>query len=258
VADSPREAQGYEPVTLTIQVQDAGACTMRVCAPRLEAAVTDCPDAPVSLITGVPEAAEPAGTAKTWKDGPAAGAGAHAKAQPMFHGAAVVVKDALVQLPFCCGDSRRTRAGPAAADDGVVDPAAVVVVAPATVVVVLAPAAAVVVVAPAAAVVVVAPPAAVVVVAPAPDEGGGVSLGGNLPLPSVDALEEPPPVSPFIHMPKIAATRLAVSSCQVRQVRFSLILSWPGSGDSSASALSVGDVIGQVEIPFESALTTAA
>jgi hypothetical protein len=263
VADSPREAQRYEPVTLTIQVQDAGACTMSVCAPRLEAAVTDCPDAPVSLIAGVPEAAEPAGTANTWNDGPAAGAGAHAKAHPMFQGAAVVVNDVLVQLPFCCGDSKRTRAGPAAADDGVDEAAVVVVTPPAAVVVVAPPAAVVVVVAPAAAVVVVvAPPAAVVVVLPADEPAVPELSAGSLPLPPLDALDAPPPpVSPFTHIPKTAAITATVSSCHVLQDRRSLILRSPGPGrsweDASAFGLSGGIVTAQVEIPFEPALTTA-
>jgi hypothetical protein len=165
---------------LTIQVHVAAACTTSVCDPRLDAAVTDCPDAPVSLMTGVPEAADPAGTANTWNDGPAAGAGAHWKAQPMFHGATVVVNDVLVQLPFCCGDSRRTRAGPAAVA-GDVDGTAVVVVDPPAAVVVVDPPAAVVVVDPPAAVVVVAPPAAVVVVEPADGPEAPELAGGNVP-----------------------------------------------------------------------------
>jgi len=215
---------------LTIQVQEAGACTTSVCAPRLDAVVTDCPDVPVSLIAGVPEAAEPAGVTNTWNDGPAAGAGAHWKAQPIFHGAAVVVNDVLVQLPLSCGDSRRTRAGPAAAVDEV-DEAAVVVVEPPAAVVVVEPPAAVVVVEPPAAVVVVEPPAVVVVVEPpAVDELEGVALGGSLLLPALDALDAPPPVSPLIHIPKMVATRMAVRSCQVLQVRRSLILSSPRSG----------------------------
>jgi len=156
VADYPRQgirARGYEPVTLTIQTQDAGACTTSVCAPRLDCAVTDCPDGPVSLIAGVPVGADdPAGVTNTWNEGPEAGAGAQRKAQPTFHPATVVVNDGLVQLPCICGEVSRTRAGPAAAPEVVVD-------------VVVDPPAAVVVVDPPAAVVVVDPPAAVVVVA---------------------------------------------------------------------------------------------
>jgi hypothetical protein len=138
-------------VTFTTQVHPVGACTTNVCAPRVDCEVTDCPDAPVSLIAGVPVADDPAGVTDTWKDGPEAGAGAQLKAQPMFQPAAVVVKEGLVQLPDICVGPRSTRAGPAAAADEVaVDP-------PAAVVVVDPPAA-----------VVVDPPAAVVVVEPAP------------------------------------------------------------------------------------------
>jgi hypothetical protein len=86
-------------VTLTIQVQVAGACTTSVCDPRPDCAVTDCPEAPVSLIAGVPEGADPADVTNTCKDGPEAGAGTQLNAQPMFHGAAVVVNAVLVQLP---------------------------------------------------------------------------------------------------------------------------------------------------------------
>ena len=63
--------------------------------------------------------ADPAGVTNTWNDGPVAGAGAQLNAQPMFHAAAVVVNVGLVQFPCCCGDVRRTRAGPAAAADDV-------------------------------------------------------------------------------------------------------------------------------------------
>ena len=66
----------YEPVTLTIQVQLAVVCTTSVWDPRLDCEVTDCPDAPVSLIAAVPVGDEPAGTMNTWKAGPVAGAGA--------------------------------------------------------------------------------------------------------------------------------------------------------------------------------------
>src|SRR5580698_8441551 len=138
------------------QVHDAVVCTTSSCAPRLDWGVTDCPDAPVSLIAAVPvgDADDPAGVTNTWNEGPAAGAGAQLNAQPMFHGATVVVNAVLVQFPFCWGESRSWRAGPTAA------PAAVVAVVepPATVVVVDPPATVVVVVAelpPEAAVVVV-------------------------------------------------------------------------------------------------------
>jgi len=162
---------GYEPVTLTTQMQPAGACTTNVCAPSEDCAVTDCPDGPVSLIAGVPVGADPAGVTNTWNDGPEAGAGVHRNAQPMFQPATVVVNVGLVQLPWSCVGPMRTRAGPAAtaAVDGVVDPPAAVVVVvveppPAVVEVLERPATAVVVVDAFAppedgAVVVVVPPA---------------------------------------------------------------------------------------------------
>ena len=163
---------------MTIQVQAAGACTTSVCVPMLDCDVTDCPDGPVSLIAAVPLGDDPAGVTNTWNDGPAAGAGEHLNAQPMFHEATVVVNGVLVQLPVSCGDNRRTRAGPAAAVDDAVDvavdpPAAVVVVDPPAAVVVVDPPAPVVFVDPPAAVVVVTelPPAAVVVVAVLPAAG---------------------------------------------------------------------------------------
>jgi len=229
---------GYDPVTLTIQVQEAGACTTNVCDPRLDCAVTDCPDAPVSLIAGVPDAGDPAFVTSTWNDGPAAGAGAHLNAQPMFHEAAVIVNGVLVQLPWSCGEVRRTRAGPDAAVGGAV----VAVVDPPAAVVVVDPPAAVVVVDPPAAVVVVTelPPAAVVVVPalpPAGDPADDALGGGSVWLPElaplVLVLDAPPPVSPLIHIPNMTATRTAVRSCQVFQDRRSLILSSPGSGGPS-------------------------
>jgi len=185
-------------------------------------------------MAGVPEAGDPAFVTNTWNDGPAAGAGAHRKAQPMFHEAAVIVNGVLVQLPWSCGEVRRTRAGPDAAVDAVVDPPAAVVV--------VDPPAAVVVVDPPAAVVVVTelPPAAVVVVAvlPAADPEDAALGGGSFPLPKLVpvVLEAPPPLSPLIHIPKIAAIRTAVRSCQVFQDRRSLILSSPGSGLPSDDA----------------------
>ena len=147
--------RGYEPVTLTTQVQLAGACTTNVCAPSMDWAVTDCPEAPVWLIAGVPVGDDPSGVTDTSNDGPPAGAGVQLKAQPMFQLAAVVVNAGLVQLPCICVGPNRTRAGPAAAVDGGVD---VVVEPPAPVVVVVDP--------PAPVVVVVDPPAPVVVVEP--------------------------------------------------------------------------------------------
>jgi hypothetical protein len=61
-----------------------------------------------------------------------------------------------------------------------------------------------------------------------------VFAGGSVPDVVVLGLP-PPPVSPFIHIPKITATRMATSSCQVCQLRFSFILSSPGAGGWSAS-----------------------
>jgi hypothetical protein len=209
-------------------VHDAVACTTSSCAPRLDWVVTDCPDAPVSLMAAVPvgDADDPAGVTYTSKEGPAAGAGAQLNAQPMLHGATVVVKAVLVQFPFCWGESRSTRAGPAAAPDAavaVVDP-------PATVVVVDPPAAVVGVDPPAAVVVVVAePPPADVVVVLLPLAPEAVLAGGNVPDVVPVAVAVPlPPVSPLIHIPRTAATRTAVKSCQVFQLRRSLILNSPG------------------------------
>jgi hypothetical protein len=148
-------------VTLTTQVQPVGACTTKVCAPRVDCAVTDCPDAPVSLSAGVPVGDDPTGVTDTWNDGPAAGAGAQLNAQPMFQLATVVVNAGLVQLPCIWVGPMRTCAGPAAAVDDVgvvVDP----------------PAAPVVEVDPPAAVVVVDPPAMAAVVVVVPLEVGSL------------------------------------------------------------------------------------
>ena len=243
---------------MTIQVQPAGACTTSVCVPMLDCDVTDCPDGPVSLMAAVPLGDDPAGVTNTWNDGPAAGAGEHLNAQPMFHEATVVVNGVLVQLPVSCGDNRRTRAGPDAAVDDTVDvavdpPAVVVVVDPPAAVVVVDPSAPVVFVDPPAAVVVVAelPPAAVVDVAVLPAAGAPEDptlSGGSLPLSVLAPFAlDPPPVSPLIHIPKMAAIGTATKSCQVCQDRRSLSLSSPGSGGTSddaddASPLSEVDV----------------
>lgn len=194
-------------------------------------------------MAAVPEGGDPAGVTNTWNEGPVAGAGAQRNAHPMFHGAAVVVNEGLVQLPVSWGEVTKTRAGPpAAVDDPVVDveavadpPGAVVVVDP-----------------PALVVVVVAepPPATVVVVTELPTAGSGADAalgGGSFSFPEVDPLAlEVPPVSPLIHIPKMTATRTAVKSCHVFQDRRSLILSSPGWGKSSDTggtpALSEGDV----------------
>ena len=158
-------------MTLTIQVQDAGACTTSVCDPRLDCAVTDCPDAPVSLIAGAPDGAEPAGVTNTWNEAPETGAGAHLNAQPMFHGAAVVVNGVLVQFPCCCGEMRSWRAGPGAGVEPVGNVVGVVADPPATVVVVDPPATVVVVTEP--------PPAVVVVLVALPADEEAAFGGGR-------------------------------------------------------------------------------
>jgi hypothetical protein len=141
----------------------------------------------------------------------------------MFHPAAVVVNAGLVQFPDCCGDVSRTRAGPAAA----VDPLGgeVVVEIPAAVVVVVLPL-------PPGVVVVVEPAAPGTVVVGAPPESGVEALGGGsvpVVLVASAALDvPPPPVSPLIAIPTMAATIMAVRSCHVLHDRRSLILSSPG------------------------------
>jgi hypothetical protein len=211
--------------------------------------VTDCPDAPVSLMAAVPvgDADDPDGVTYTWNEGPAAGAGAQLNAQPMFHGATVVVNTVLVQFPLCWGESRSTRAGPAAAPEAVVavvePPATVVVVAPPTAVVVVAelpPAAVVVVVAdlpPGAVVVVAEPPEADAAGVPAPSAGRWPPSGFEL------AALDPPPVSPLIHMPTMAATSATLKSCHVRQDLRSLILSSPAWGTPSDAPTSGGGTV---------------
>ena len=208
-------------MTLTTQVQPVGACTTKVCAPRDDCDVTDCPDAPVSLIAGVPAADDPAGVTDTWKEGPEAGAGAQLKAQPMFQPAAVVVKEGLVQFPDICVGPRSTRAGPAAAV--VVDPpaAAVVVDPPGAVVVVLDDPPALVVADPLA--------GAVVVVADPPEVG---SLYAGAP-PVEDAVAEPS-VVPFSAKPITSAKPAATRSCHVAQLRFPFMWSSPGAGMMSS------------------------
>ena len=198
-------------MTLTTQVQPVGACTTNVCAPRVDCAVTDCPDAPVSLTAGVPPREAPVGVTNTWNDGPEAGAGAQLNAHPMFQPATVVVNAGLVQLPCICVGPKRTCAGPA--------PAAVVVADPP---------AAVVVVDPPAAVVVVDPPAAVVV-AVDPLVVGSLYAGAL-----EDALVEPA-VVPFSANPTRIARATATMSCHVAQLRLPLICSSPGAGMTSPS-----------------------
>jgi hypothetical protein len=92
----------------------------------------------------------------------------------MFHPASVVVNAGLVQFPDCCGDVRRTRAGPAAAVEPLGDEVVVEPPAPAATAVVVVPEV------PPAVVVVVDPSAAgAVVVVDAPPESGVEALGGG-------------------------------------------------------------------------------
>lgn len=218
-------SRDYDPVTLTTQVQPVGAWTTNVCAPRVDCDVTDCPDAPVWLIAGVPVADDPTGITVNWKDGPEAGAGAQLKAQPMFQPAAVVVNAGLVQLPDICVGPKSTRAGPAAdVDDVEVDPPAAVVV--------VEPLGAVVVVDPPAAVFAVDPPVAVAtVVVVDPVEVGSLYAG----VPE-DAVVEPA-VVPFNAKPARSATTIATRSCHVAQLRLPLMWSSPGAGMASSSRL---------------------
>ena len=222
-------------MTFTTQVQPVGACTTNVCAPRVDCEVTDCPDAPVSLIAGVPVADDPAGVTDTWKDGPEAGAGAQLKSQPMFQPAAVVVKEGLVQLPDICVGPRSTRAGPAAAaDEAAVDPLAAVVVDPLAAVVVDPPA--VVVVERPAPLVVLDPPAldppalsGAVVVETVPDEVGSLYAGAPV---DEDVVE--PSVVPLSQKPRSNARPAATTSCHVAQLLLPLIWSSPGAGMTSS------------------------
>jgi len=172
------------------------------------------------VVPGLP----PTGATNTSKEGPDAGAGVHWNAQPMFHVPPAMVKAGLVQLPDIWVAGMSTVAGPTAADEvGVEEP-----VAP--------PVAAVVDVLPAAVVVVdpldvpaAAPgdlPAATVVDVEEPAAGGSVPL---VPEP-VPVLLDAEPVSPLMAIPATAATTIAANSCQVFQVRRSLILSSPFSG----------------------------
>jgi hypothetical protein len=157
----------------------------------------------------------------------------------MFHVPPAMVNAGLVQLPVCWTSGTSTVAGPTAAGAAVV--AAVVAVDaedPPAKVVLVEPLADVVLVLPAAVVLVaepdplfVAEPAAVVAVVPL----GGGSLPSALEPPPLASVADPP-VLPLIHMPSTAATSTADSSCQVFQVRRSLIFSSPFSGECSVGA----------------------
>jgi hypothetical protein len=133
----------------------------------------------------------------------------------MLQLAAVVVNAGLVQLPCICVGPRRTRAGPAAAADGVV-------VEP------LAPDAVVVVDPPEAMVVVESLVAAVVVVVAAVLDVGNLYAGV-----SDDWDEVEPPVVPLSQNPTRIATTTATTICHVFQARRSLIWSSPGAGHKS-------------------------
>ena len=73
------------PVTFTIQMQLAGACTLSSRLPAVFCGVTDWADPPDSFTAGVAPGVPPEGKTKTWKEGPEAGAGVHWKSHPMFH-----------------------------------------------------------------------------------------------------------------------------------------------------------------------------
>jgi len=106
----------------------------------LDTWVTCRPEGSLSLTAGVALGFPPTGATKTWNDGPDAGAGVHWKAQPMFHGGAVIVNVGLVQFPCNWVAGTRIWIGPV---DGAtvvdVEAAAVVVVLGAVVVVVAEP-----------------------------------------------------------------------------------------------------------------------
>lgn len=153
------------------------------------------------------------------------------KAQPMFQLPAVMVNTGLVQFPCICVGPRRTRAGPAAAADGVV---------------VVEPPAAVVVVEPPEAVVVVEPlDAAVVVVVAAVPDVGNLYAGASDDWDEVD-----PPVVPLSQNPTRIATATATTICHVFQARRSLIWSSPGAGHGSAPFVSNPTSPAAVSVPL--------
>jgi hypothetical protein len=81
--------------------------------------VTDWPVAPVPLTAGVAPALPPAGTTKTWNDGPDTGAGVHWNAHPMLHVPPPIVNGELVQFPWVSGvGPRRTCTAPVVVVDG--------------------------------------------------------------------------------------------------------------------------------------------
>ena len=50
----------YDPVTFIAQTHVDGAWTTKICFPTVDSALTDCPDAPVSVIVGAPDGEAPA------------------------------------------------------------------------------------------------------------------------------------------------------------------------------------------------------
>jgi hypothetical protein len=157
----------------------------------------------------------------------------------MFHVPPAMVNAGLVQLPDCWTSGTNTVAGPTAAGVEVLDEP------PETVVDVELPAAVVDVAVPAAAADAGVEPAVVLVAVPAAG-GSFVSPLEAAPVPDAE------PVSPLIHIPKTAATTIAVSNCQDFHERRSLILSSPFSG---ASPLDGGPtpVGGSMGIPVDEA-----
>ena len=87
-------------MTFTAHTQVLRAFTMISWLPVLVCDVTDWPDPPFCVTAAVAPGVPPAGTTKTWKLGPDAGAGVQRKAQPMFQGAEATVKGVLVQEPW--------------------------------------------------------------------------------------------------------------------------------------------------------------
>ena len=220
---SPRAAQLLEPVTLTTHRHPDGACTMICWLPVPVCGVTDCPDGAELVTAGAGPAAAPDFTTNTANVGVAAGTGAHANAQPMFHVPPAMVNALLVQFPASSVAGINTVGGPTAwatVVDVADEPpgAAVVVVDP-----------------PADAVVdVVDLPAAVVVVV---DEGG--AAGGGILNPPVEpelpVVSVADPVLPLNHMPNTAARTTAMESCQVFHERRPTIWREPGSVRPSSS-----------------------
>jgi len=218
------------PVTFTIQMQLAGACTPSSWLPAVVCAVTDCPDAPVSFTAGLDPGELPAGKTKTWNEGPEAGAGVHWNAQPMFHVPPATVKGWLVHVPFDCVGPSSTWAGPVGAVVAVDDVGAVVVVDAVDAVVVV--------------------DAVGSVVLPEEPDGGGTVYG------LVVCVDEalPLPLLPST-MPTNRAATTAAASCHVRQDRRSLMPRSPRAGAPTLDVASdhpgpAGALVPAVPSPF--------